>query len=107
MECLMFKFFICYEVIRMTLCYVGTLAEVTLINSQIDANCGFPNSKVNTWSVPQQLFGQSLWFIPVPLGMKLEDGTSFTTQQMISGVVEITKLTSDISWFPSVDQLSS
>lgn len=88
----------------MTICLTAsTKAPVTAAVTQINTNCGFPNSYGTiTWGIPKQSADGTFWFIPKPIGPWGNTSSMFTTEQMMQGVVNVIEEESNSSWFPSV-----
>jgi hypothetical protein len=84
--------------------FTGTEVNIIIANLQIDQNAGLPFGGTETWSIPQQAYLQDFWFIPMPTpeGWRREDGTYFTQEQMIDGVVNVNIQESQPNWFPPI-----
>lgn len=85
----------------MNLYYTGTQENVQKALNQINKNCNFPTAGVKTWDTPMEAYQQNFWFIkmPPPQGYKNEI-VSYTQEQMILGVVEVTEHEFSKSWLP-------
>lgn len=79
---------------------IGTQEQVTLANSQIGTNCGFPNGHgTDMWDQPEAANGQTFYFIMAPDPSGWSDGVqSFTYDQMMNNVVNVTLQDYDQSW---------
>lgn len=83
--------------------YVGTEVEITAAIVQINSNCGFPDGYCQSWGVPTQAYEQDFWFVmmPSPNGY-MEPTRSFTQEQMIIGVENVTQEESQRNWWPPI-----
>jgi hypothetical protein len=72
---------------------------------QINANCGWPDQYVDTWDVIEQAYNQDIWFFSNP---KPEGYTniikSFTYEEMMADVVNVTTTNGDSSWWPPEEE---
>lgn len=86
----------------MTLCYTGTEDQIIIAINQINTNCGLPFRGTQTWDIPKKAYSYDFWFIYMPPtgGWIREDGTYFTQQQMIDGVVNVSIQESQPDWWP-------
>lgn len=69
--------------------------------SQINQNCGWPDSYTETWDSVHQAYEQDIWYLgnPSPNGY-IGGGKVFTNSQMMAGVENVTPTDSNSSWFP-------
>lgn len=83
--------------------YTGSEAAIQAANTQINANCGFPNACTQTWAIPQQAYEQDFWFIlvPPPQGYMTNCG-SWSQAQMIAGVTGVVEQQSQSNWWPPI-----
>lgn len=81
--------------------FTGAEADVVAANDQINANCGFPDEYTETWAVPTQAYQSTFWFIimPPPQGY-MNPRASFTQQQMIDNVQNVSIEQSQPDWWP-------
>ncbi len=85
----------------MVMCLTGTQGQVIGANAQIDTNCGFPNANTYTWAIPQQAYNQDFWFISMPPLEGFKDGIgSWTQDQMMANVVNVSQEESQSNWWP-------
>ena len=61
--------------------YKGTLTEMTIIDAQISANCGWPDGNTQNWDAPRQTIDSGVYAIATP-----EGSHGFTKEQMTQGV---------------------
>ena len=71
---------------------------------QIAVNCQLPTETTACWAIPTHAHDESCWFIPCPpnSGWTTDQGVTFTREQMLDGVVEMTEDEGQSSWFPSL-----
>ncbi len=86
----------------MTLYFTGTEENIINANQKISQNLGLPFRGTTTWADPQKAYQQDFWFILMPPedGWTREDGTHFTQEQMIDGVVNVNIEESQPDWWP-------
>jgi hypothetical protein len=73
---------------------------ITALN-KINENCNFPDSCTQSWSDVQKAYEQDIWFFfNVPENGYTSACASFTREQMMDGVVNVTESDGDSSWFP-------
>lgn len=85
------------------LCLIGSQAEIVSANTQISSNLGLPFRETTAWAVPENNYTDNTqWFFMMPPaeGWTREDGTFFTQDQMMNGVVNVTQAESQPNWFP-------
>lgn len=87
----------------MTLYFTGTEKEIIEAAAKINGNCGLPFGSTIDWSTPTASYSDpNFWFILMPWkdGWTREDGTYFTQEKMIEGVMNIAIEERQNAWFP-------
>lgn len=87
----------------MTLYYTGTQGNIDIANAQISDNLGLPFRNTETWAFPRSSYSDPTFYffiMPDATGWTREDGTYFTQEQMINGVVNVTPEEPNPNWWP-------